>query len=295
MSTQPAFVQHDKPAYAYHLLKVALNSYQKPPPQLPADQLKQARDKAEKSWEVESLVLGAPEAADVVVGESQVDSAFAEVAGRYETAEAFREDLRHNDLDEAGLRGALRRELIFDGVMQRVAAKAPAVDDLDVRLFYELHRDRFGVPEQRTARHILITVNPEFVENTHSAALARAQALADKLARKPNRFASLARQHSECPSALEGGKLGTVPRGQLFPELDVTLFAMAEGEISPVVESEMGFHILWCEKIAASRFIPLSKARERIVELIEERKRRNCQKNWLAQLRRTKHGHKELS
>lgn len=295
MSSLPALSLQERPAYAYHLLKVALDSYQKPPPQLDDAQLQLAQDKADRSYELESLVLAAPEAVDVVVGDAQLDAAFAEVTGRYDSPEAFRRDLQQNDLDEVCLREALRRELIFDGVMQRVAARAPGVDDIDVRLFYELQRERFSIPEQRTARHILITVNPQFVENTHPAALARAEQLAEKLARKPNRFASLARQHSECPTALEGGKLGVVKRGQLYPELEAMLFGMDEGEISEVVESEVGFHILWCEKVVRAKSIPLSKARPRIRTILEERKRRNCQKNWLAELRRAGDGQKELS
>lgn len=295
MSSMPAYVQQSVPAYAYHLLKVSLNTFQKTPHQLDASQLQHARKMADKSFEMESMVLGTTEAMDVVISEAQLDEAVAEVAGRYEGPQEFQNDLQQNGIDEETLRDALRRELIFDGVMQKVGAKHPKVDDLDVRLFYELHRDRFAVPEQRTARHILITINPDYQENTRPAALARAEKLVGKLIGKRNRFASLARKHSECPTALEGGKLGSVKPGQLFPELDEKLFAMTEGEISEVVESEVGFHILLCEKIIPGKFVPLSKARPRIVEILQERKQRNCQKNWLSELRRAQHGDKELS
>jgi peptidyl-prolyl cis-trans isomerase C len=295
MSGMTAPVAETPPTYAYHLLKVALNSFQKNPSQLDGAELQQARQRADKSFDLENLVLSTPEAGEVVVNDTELDRALGEVAGRYEKAEEFQTDLQRNGLDEADLREALRRELIFDGVMQKVGAQHPKVDDLDVRLFYEIHRERFAIPEKRTARHILITINPDFPENTRPAALARAEGLAEKLVGKSNRFASLARQHSECPTALEGGKLGTVQRGQLYPELDAWLFSLGEGEISEVVESEVGFHILWCEKVVPEKFTPLSKARPRIEQILEERKRRNCQKNWLAELRRARDGDKELS
>jgi peptidyl-prolyl cis-trans isomerase C len=295
MCSMPAYAQQSPATYAYHLLKVALNAFQKTPHQLDDQQMEQAHRMAAKSFDLENMVLDTSEATDVTVPETQLDAAVAEVAGRYGDTQEFHTDLQQNGFDETILREALRRELLFDGVMQQVGAKHPQVDDLDVRLFYELHRDKFEVPEQRTARHILITINPDFKENRRPAALARAEKLVNKLANKNNRFASLARKHSECPTALEGGKLGSVKPGQLYPELDEKLYSMAEGEISEVVESEVGFHILWCEKIIPGKFIPLSKARPRIVEILEERKRRNCQKNWLAELRRAKHGDKELS
>lgn len=295
MSGMTAHVEDARPTYAYHLLKVALSSFRKNPAQLDGAELQQARQRAAKSFDLENLVLASPEALDVVVHDAELDHALGEVAGRYGSVQEFRDDLQRNSLDEADLREALRRELVFDGVMQKVGARHPKVDDLDVRLFYELHRERFAIPEQRIARHILITINPDFAENTREAAHGRAEALAARLRDRTNRFASLARQHSECPTALEGGKLGTVKPGQLFPELDQCLYQLAEGEVSEVVESEVGFHVLWCEKIVPEKFIPLSKARARIEETLEERKRRNCQKNWLAELRRARDGNKELS
>ena len=168
--------------------------------------------------------------------------------------------------------------------MQRVGAKAPDINEIDLRLFYEMHSDRFEIPEARRARHILISINPEFQENTRSAALARAEALTAKLRARRNRFSDLARRFSECPTAMEGGKLGEVRRGTLYPELDDALFNLAEGDISEIVESELGFHILLCEKIKAGRRTPFSKAAPRIREILEARRRRNCQKAFLAQL-----------
>lgn len=281
------------PAYAYHLLKVALASFQKNTSQLDAGQLQQVYRKADTAYELESLVLATPEAMEVMVTQAQLNSALSEVAGRYQTPQEFQRDLQQNGLDESDLRHALQRELIFDSVMQRVGAKSVGVNDLDVRLFYEMHRERFEKPEQRSARHILITINPDYPENTRSAAFARAEQLAKKLTGRTNRFASLARKHSECPSALEDGKLGTVAPGQLYPELDAKLFSMEQGEISEVVETEVGFHILWCKKIIPAKSIPLSKSRLRIEKILEQRQRRNCQKNWLAQLRRNKQNTKE--
>jgi peptidyl-prolyl cis-trans isomerase C len=59
---------------------------------------------------------------------------------------------------------------------------------------------------------------------------------------------------------------------------------MDEDEISPVVESEMGFHILYCEQIKPAKRIPYNKVKSRIREILLERNRRNCQKAWLAEL-----------
>jgi len=63
-----------------------------------------------------------------------------------------------------------------------------------------------------------------------------------------NKFADLALKHSECPTALQGGVLGIVPRGKLYPELDAVLFSLKVGAVSDIVESEIGFHLLLCKQ-----------------------------------------------
>lgn len=274
------------PEFSYHMLRNALKDFQKNLGQLEPMEYRQVQRKASKSYELESLVIASEEAKGVIVTERQLDAALGEVASRYATRDEFLDDLAGNGLDEESLRKALYRELLFDGVMQRVAANSADVNDLDVHLFYEMHRQRFEAPETRMARHILITVNPDYPENTPLAARRRIERLSEKLAGRCNRFEQFARHHSECPSAMEGGRLGEVKRGQLYEELDRVLFNMREGEISNIIESEIGLHLLYCEKIRPSKRTPLSKAFPRIREHLQERHRRNCQKAWLAGLQK---------
>lgn len=271
--------------YNYHLLRAALGAYRKNLAQLDGEESAQVQHRAAQSYAIESLVLSTPEAAMVQIEDGQVSSAVGEIASRYPDHAALIADLERNGLDQETLIRSLHRELLFDAVMQRVGARHAAVDELDVHLYYEMHRERFAVPEKRTARHILITINDDYAENTRATARQRIEQIAARLARKPNRFASLARRHSECPSAIDGGKLGALVRGQIYPELDQVLFGLARGEIGPIVESEVGLHILWCERIDAGQQLPLSKVRGQIEQILTERKRRNCQKTWLATLR----------
>ncbi len=276
----------DNASHTYHMLRAALQTFQRNLSDLQPSEMAKVRAVANKSFEIESLVLASDEATDVIVPEGDVERAVEEVAARYADAEELSDDLHRNGLDETTLRESLRRELMFDSVMQRVGARHARVNDIDVRLFYEMHRERFRQPEKRTARHILVTINSDYIENTPEAARSRMAELAAKLKKRPNRFVSLARRHSECPTALEGGKLGVMARGQLYPELDAALFSLPEGGVSDVVETEVGLHIILCEKIQPQRDIPLSKAWDGIVDVLANRKRRNCQKAWLGELRR---------
>lgn len=276
------------PEFSYHLLRNALNGYRKNLSQLDPAEYSQVYRKASKSYELETLVIASPEAEGLVISERQLDESVTAVAERYGSRDEFLNDLDNNALDEEGLRKALYRELMFDSVMQRVTANSAEVSELDVHLFYEMHHDRFQTPESRVASHLLITINPDYPENTREAARQRIGQLSEKLAGRGNRFEEFAKRYSECPTAMDGGKLGEVTRGQLYERLDAALFKMAEGEISDIVESELGFHILYCEKIKPVRKVPLTKAAPRIREVLGERQRRNCQKAWLASLQKIK-------
>lgn len=274
------------PEFSYHLLRHALNTYRKQPSQLDPHEYDRVYQQAGKGYALESLVLASPEAEGLVLAEAQLDAAIQAVAARYGSREEFHDDLQSNGLHEEGLRKALRRELLFDAVMQRVAADSAEVNELDLRLYYEMHHERFQTPQARTASHLLITVNPDYAENTRQAAGERMRQISEKLAGRGNRFAIFAKRYSECPTAMQGGELGDVTRGQLYESLDAVLFKLAEGQVSEVVESELGFHILYCQRIKPAHRVPFGKAAPRIRELLHRRQRRNCQKAWLAGLRK---------
>ncbi|MGB7933232.1 MAG: nitrogen fixation protein NifM [Gammaproteobacteria bacterium] len=279
-----AIRQEENAVYRYHLLRVALEHFQKNLAQLDDTQMVEVRKRASRTFDIESLVLATPEAREVVIDVRHLDAAVTEVSARYPDTQGFHADLTANGLDETALRSALYRELAFDGVLQRIGSRRPSINDIDMRLYYELNRDRFRVPEKRTARQILVTINPDYADNTRAAAQVRIGKIAAMLASRPGRFAEQARRYSECPSALEGGKLGEICRGQLFPELDTALYGLREGEISEVVETEIGYHLLQCEKIQPVRQVPYARAAADIHKLLDERHRRNCQKTWLSEL-----------
>jgi peptidyl-prolyl cis-trans isomerase C len=277
--------EHD-PALNYHMLRNALDLHQRNLVQLDDDQYRQVLSKSSQSYKLESVVLASPEAEGLVIPDDQLEHGLREVAERYASEDEFVADLQTNGLGPDSLRRGLRRELMFDAIMQRVATHAAQVNDIDMRLFYEMHNERFESPELRVARHILITVNNDYLENTRDLALSRIEQVQEKLRGRANRFPDMARRHSECPTAMDGGKLGEVRRGTLYPELDAALFALQEGKLSAIVESEIGFHILLCGKIKPGKRTAYTKAAPKILEILTARRQRKCQKAWLADLQR---------
>ena len=269
---------------AYLILKTAHGLFHRGPRDLADAERRQVETLARRQHRLETLVLSAPEARDVVVPRATLEAAYAEIRGRYPDEVDFLNDLADNGLDPVSLLESLGRELKVDAVLDKEGSRAAQVSDIDVELYYHYHPEQFTRPETRRARHILITVNEDMPENTRARARERIDAIAVRLAREPRRFGEQALKHSECPSAMNGGLLGDARQGQLYPELDALLFAMEAGEIGPVTESPMGFHILLCEHIQPAGLVPLHQVKAKIRGMLETRRRQTCQKAWLKRL-----------
>ncbi|MDD4881058.1 MAG: nitrogen fixation protein NifM [Gallionellaceae bacterium] len=270
---------------AYLVLKTANSLFGKGTAALSAAELEKAERLATRQLDLESRVLASPEACDVAVPEATVQAALAEIRGRYSDDEAFANDLAGNGLGVGQFAEALARELKVDAILEKVASRAARVSDVDVDLYYQFHPDEFMRPEIRRARHILITINDDLPENSRAASRKRVDEIAARLARDPKRFEEQALKHSECPTAMQGGLLGDVVAGKLYPELEAVLFAMDEMAISDVIESELGFHILRCDEVRPAGTVPLAQVRGKVREMLETRRRRICQNAWLKDLR----------
>lgn len=275
---------HDEFLEPYTLLRTALALFQKPPAELNDEQRARVRRQASNEFSIETLVLSSVEAGSVVISAQEIERAFKEIQNRFENEERFVNALETNGLSADSLRLALARQCKIDAVMETVASRAPKVNEVEIGIYYHSHPEQFHKPEQRVARHILISINSEYPENTREAAWQRINELAETLKRKPHKFADLALRHSECPTALHGGVIGTVVPGKLYPQLEEVLYELKVNQISPVVETEIGFHLLLCEKIVSAQAISLRKATAKIQKLMQERYRRNCQRTWLAAL-----------
>lgn len=272
----------DNPAAIYALFKLAWSQYGKAPAELSSEETKEAAARVAHQLNIETAILYSEENQGIVVPSGQVESAVNEIRQRFQNEQEFVKALEQAELDLPLLREGLTRELRVEAVLDRVTAGQVDVSNADAELFYYLHPERFAVNEKREVRHILITVNDDFTENSEAHALKRILAIRERILKKPDRFEEQAQKHSECPTAMHGGLVGTVEHGKLFPELDAVLFQMDSGEISEPVRSELGFHLLYCGDIQPPRQVPLAEILPRLRQSLEDRQRAQFQRQWIA-------------
>ena len=151
------------------------------------------------------------------------------------------------------------------------AEEKPAVSDEELESFYRQNFSRFSIPEQRSARHILIKTSEGDSEDVLAEKRNRAAQILE-LARSGEDFAELAKQYSEGPTAPRGGDLGSFTRGRMVKPFDDAAFSLNEGEISDIVETQFGFHIIKLEKIKPAYTKTLAEARGEIEARLQTQK-----------------------
>lgn len=275
------------PQLNYHLFKASNSLFGLTFDELDDTQKQSAQATARRTLKLEHLILMSQEARETPVAKSEIQQAMDSIQEKYADAIEMQIDLERNGMAMEAFEDALGKELRVNAVLEKVKARAIVVDDFEIELFYHMHYERFKKPETRMVRHILVTINEDISDNCREVAAKRIQSIARRLERKSKRFDEQALKHSECPTALHGGLIGDVPRGKLFSELDAVLFKLGAGEISDVVESPIGFHILQCEMVHPPSMIPFDQVRSVIEQKIQEKQTAKCVKEWLASVART--------
>jgi len=144
--------------------------------------------------------------------------------------------------------------------MESVGA-ALAVPDAEIKAWYDSHKDRFRQAEERRASHILIASEKVGKDK----ARASAEEILREVRKNPSAFADLAKKKSDDPgSAAKGGDLGFFGRGMMVKPFEDSVFGLNDGEISDLVESDFGFHIIKLTGIHAAKEKPLAEVKGEI-------------------------------
>ncbi|WP_462168405.1 nitrogen fixation protein NifM [Klebsiella pneumoniae] len=187
-------------------------------------------------------------------------------------------------LDEGGFTPAERAAIVLhharlESAFAGIASQAPRPDPAAVQAWYLRHQAQFMRPEQRLTRHLLLTVDGD-----DQAVYSRIRELHGQIEASREAFAPLAQRHSHCPSALDGGRLGWIGRGLLYPQLEEALFALAENALSAPVASELGWHLIWCEAIRPAAPMTPEQALESARDYLSQQSQRRHQRQWLAEM-----------
>ena len=201
--------------------------------------------------------------------DAELDADLREMRSEQTSDRAFEDRLATAGITAEQLRH--QRRLSLDMAKLMHAGSGAAVSDAAISAYYRDNRDRFLLPEAVTASHILIRVNPDASADQRADARRRAAGIREQVLGGAD-FGRTARDLSEdTGTALAGGLVGTFPRGQMDPAFEAAAFSGKPGEISDLIETPYGFHIIRVDDHAAGRMQTLDEVRGDIKTLLGER------------------------
>ena len=203
------------------------------------------------------------------------ETAWIEAARALAVRELLLQEARRLGLVTAPLADEAGRTEIDEDALIRVLleeeVEPASADEAECRRYYEANLDRFRTPDLFDAAHIL--VEPEgSEEQAWDSALERARIIIDEIGDDAAAFAAAARAHSGCSSAQQDGSLGQIRRGELVPEVQAGLEALADSTTSrEPIRSRFGWHILRLHRRIEGRTMTFEMMRDRIADMLEAR------------------------
>lgn len=219
--------------------------------ELPTDEegLKNLEANIIDSFIVIKLLEKYAEENNITVTDEEVNEQVKLVLDTYSSEEDFENSLKEKGIDKKFLESELRRQLLWSKISAEVTADVIVTDE-EVKQYYEDNKNTlFLVPVKLKASHILamfpwVKDNSEETEEGREEALEKIEMVEEKL-KDGEAFEDLARQYSDdSTSAANDGDLGYISEGQMVEEFDKALFALDVGEVSGIVETQYGFHII---------------------------------------------------
>jgi peptidyl-prolyl cis-trans isomerase C len=255
-----------------------------------ADQYKnQLRDKVLDRIITESLLDQRAKLKNISVTDKQVDDFIEKTASRQSmTVEELTTRIKATGQTMAQAKEQVKRGLTYQGLLEAEFPEKLNVTIEDANKYYTEHRQEFETPEQLRASHILITPDTSDPNADPNQAKAKAKAKAEELLKQLKGgadFAELAKANSSCPSASNGGDLNFFGKGQMVAPFEKAAFALKPGQISDVVETQFGYHIIKVTDHKDAAVTPFEQAKDSIIERLQQKKQAELAQGYIESLK----------
>lgn len=202
---------------------------------------------------------------------SRVDEKMNRMAGGATGRAKLEADLIKSGITYEQLRSTVRQADLVQTLVESEASVETAVTLETVTEYYNANPELFKNQDKIHARHILFKVKADDSPERKQTARDKAVAAHERAVAGED-FAALAIELSEGPNASKGGDLGYTVRGQMVESFDDAVWSLEVGEISDVVESHLGYHVIKVEDILIGPTVPLEEARPAIEDLLRQQR-----------------------
>lgn len=206
----------------------------------------------------------------VAIPDTEVESRVGEIRKQFPNEQAFTAALAERQMTPDALKTDIRQQLQAMKMVDTEVKPSVQVGDKEIGEFYQKNPDKFQEPEAVHTAHILIRLPEKADDATKKKARDDVEKVSRELKKKGADFAALAKKYSQDSSAVNGGDLGFVAKGQTVPAFEQAAFALQPGQISAVIETPFGFHIIKAMERRPGRTVPLEEVKAQVGQFLTQ-------------------------
>ena len=222
--------------------------------------------------------------AGVVAAEEEIQEEFDSIKNQFPTESDFKEALENQYHTAKSLREQVKRDLTVNQYIETEILADLSVEDSELLDYYDINKSEFVSSHRVRASHILVLVDAEADQITKQIAIEKLENVKKELAAGEG-FSELAKTYSEGPTGPYGGDLGFFGRGQTDPSFEDAAFTLQIGEVSDIVESEYGYHLITVTDVLPAGVILFSDIKEVLKENLLGEKNRSAVEEFVESLR----------
>ncbi len=220
----------------------------------------------------------------LTIADSAIDTQIDAVKGQFPDEATYKSELAKQGMTEEEIRKDIGKTLLVEDYITSKYGPTIKIEDAEVLKFYQENSQYFSKPEQVRASHILIKVEPDAEDSVKKDALNRINAIKDRIA-SGEEFSDLARELSEGPSNVNGGDLGAFGRGQMVKSFEDAVFSLNVGNVSDIVETQFGYHIIKLTAKEAPSNVPIEEVKAQIIDHLTQVKMAELITNYIGTIK----------
>ena len=256
---------------------------------VPAEQLgaiqQQVVKQAEEGMSMEIVLTDAVKAAGVTAEPAEVDARIEQMKAQLPAEMTIEQMISQQGLTLDKFKEELTSRIAIQKMMEAEADKVAETTDVEAQTFYNENTERFMRPEMVRASHILIKTEESDTDEVKAEKKAKATALAAQAKAEGADFAALAMENSACPSKEQGGDLNFFAKERMVPEFSAAAYSMNVGDISDVVETQFGYHIIKVTDKKAGEQVAFPDVVANIKSFLAQQKKQEIVQSFMQDLR----------
>lgn len=207
----------------------------------------------------------------IKLDETAVNEQLETLKKRFPSEAEFKNALSKMNMSEGRVKSEFTRGMAIQKFINNELVQKITVSDKEIKTYYDSNPDFFEQSEQVRAHHILVKVDPKGDASQKAESHKKIEKIQQKL-HKGEDFTALAKEFSQCPSSAKGGDLGYFDRGQMVRPFEDAAFALKRGEVSDIVETKFGYHLIKVVDKKAKSTIAYNDVKDRLGQYLKQEK-----------------------